>query len=70
VNDGSDVLLRQMKAAGVAVNVITYNSLLKVCERAGQWERAAALFQVGPPVIGWHFSLLSCDWLTLLAGVL
>lgn len=42
-------LLEQMKAAGIKPDSITFNTLLQLCDRAGQGYCALALYEVRRP---------------------
>ena len=42
---GALALLKEMRASGVAPNVITYNAAISACEKGGQWERALSLLE-------------------------
>ena len=37
-------MFMQMRHAGVQANIVTYNALIRACEKGMQWERAVEVF--------------------------
>ena len=60
-------LVEEMRAAGVAPNVITYNAAFSACEKGGQWECAVGLMEemraagVAPDVITYNAAISACE---------
>ena len=63
---GALALLDEMRAAGLAPNVITYNATISACEKGGQWERALGLLDemraagLAPDVITYNAAIQTC----------
>ena len=60
-------LLRRMHRCGVAPDVVSYNSTISACEKAGQWERALELLSemqehgLEPDVISYSATISACE---------
>merc|ERR1711966_423006 len=60
-------LLKQMHAAGLQPDVITYNATISACEKGRQWEKALSLLEqmrgdgVTPDVISYSATISACE---------
>ena len=60
-------LLEEMRAAGVAPNVISFNAAISACGKGGRWERALSLLEemraagVAPDVISFNAAISACE---------